>query len=109
MKEKLGISILSFAYGHANVYCQVIQDFEDAQLIAARDDNADRGGAACERFGIPPRRTDRIVRCDGQGDPGTPPRPFTEQTVCAEDGRLAVEMVLAAYQSAQTGQRIRLF
>jgi predicted dehydrogenase len=53
MNTKLGIGILSFAHGHANVYCQVIQGFEDAQLVAAWDDNAERGGAACERFGIP--------------------------------------------------------
>jgi predicted dehydrogenase len=53
MKEKLGLGILSFAHGHANVYCQVIKDFADAGLIAAWDDDPARGGAACERFGIP--------------------------------------------------------
>ena len=43
------------------------------------------------------------------------PRPFvdyvlgrTEQTISAEEGRVAIEMVLAAYQSAKQGCRINL-
>jgi predicted dehydrogenase len=43
------------------------------------------------------------------------PRPFvnyirglTEQTIRAEEGRVAVEMVLAAYQSAREGRRIQI-
>jgi predicted dehydrogenase len=43
------------------------------------------------------------------------PRPFinyirglTDQTISAEDGRVAIEMVLAAYQSAREGRRINI-
>jgi predicted dehydrogenase len=65
MKEKLGLGILSFAHGHANVYCQVIKDFADAGLIAAWDDDPARGGAAAQRFGIPLR----AAASDVIGDP----------------------------------------
>jgi predicted dehydrogenase len=64
MKNKLGIGILSFAHGHANVYCQVIKDFADAELVAAWDDNPTRGGAACERYSIPLRASPAAVMDD---------------------------------------------
>lgn len=45
MKDKLGIGVLSFAHGHAGMYCQVMKDFADVDLISAWDDNPARGEA----------------------------------------------------------------
>jgi predicted dehydrogenase len=50
--EKVGIGILSFAHGHAGVYCQVMKDFPDVELAAAWDDNEARGRKACEPYGM---------------------------------------------------------
>jgi len=50
MTRKLGIGVLSFAHGHANVYCQALKDFPEVALVSAWDDDPDRGGAACQRF-----------------------------------------------------------
>ena len=68
MNNELGIGILSFAHGHANVYGQVLKDFPDAQLVAAWDDNTARGGAACERFDMPLRASPAEVIDDPNVD-----------------------------------------
>ncbi len=52
MKDKIGIGILSHAHGHANVYCQVMQRFDDVELIANWDDNEARGRQAAQAFGL---------------------------------------------------------
>lgn len=52
MNTPTGIGVLSFAHGHANVYCQVIKGFEDARLISAWDDNPERGQAAARNHGM---------------------------------------------------------
>ena len=52
MKDKIGIGILSFAHGHSNVYCQVIRNFKDAEVIAAWDANPERGQAAAQKAEI---------------------------------------------------------
>lgn len=49
---QLGIGILSFAHGHVHAYCDRIRTFPDANLIAAWDDNEERGRAGAERHGI---------------------------------------------------------
>lgn len=50
--QKVGIGVLSFAHGHAGVYCQVMKDFPDVDLVAAWDDNLERGRKACETYGL---------------------------------------------------------
>jgi predicted dehydrogenase len=52
MPPKIGVSVLSFAHGHASMYCQRMLDFEDVRLVSAWDDNLDRGQASAERFGM---------------------------------------------------------
>lgn len=52
MKDKIGIGILSHAHGHANVYCQVMRHFDDVELIASWDDNAERGQQAAQNYGL---------------------------------------------------------
>ena len=46
------IGIISFAHAHANAYCEQIATFDDASVVAAWDDDEERGRAACERFGF---------------------------------------------------------
>ena len=50
MRERVGVGILSFAHGHAGVYCQVMQNYEDVELVAAWDDNRQRGEEATGRY-----------------------------------------------------------
>ena len=52
MNQPLGIGILSFAHGHVRAYCDRIRTFPDARLMAAWDDNAERGRQAAEQYGI---------------------------------------------------------
>ena len=49
MDAPIGIGFLSFAHGHTALYADVMHEFEDARLIAAYDDNPERGRAVCER------------------------------------------------------------
>jgi predicted dehydrogenase len=48
----LGIGIISFAHGHVNAYCSQIRGFEDAHLVAAWDDNEERGRRNADQFGM---------------------------------------------------------
>ncbi len=50
--ERIGIGVLSFAHGHVNAYCAKIQTFPDAYLVAAWDDNEERGREAASRYGM---------------------------------------------------------
>jgi 1,5-anhydro-D-fructose reductase (1,5-anhydro-D-mannitol-forming) len=70
----LNIAVLSFAHGHANAYCDVIATFDDAKVVAAWDDNPERGQVACEKYGLdfhrdlsnePARRCHRSRVCGG--------------------------------------------
>lgn len=51
-KGKIGIAVLSFAHGHANVYCSRMMHFDDVSLVACWDDNPTRGQRAAEQFGM---------------------------------------------------------
>jgi predicted dehydrogenase len=69
--DQIGIGILSFAHGHANVYCQVMADkarFPDVKLVSAWDDNPARGESSAQRYGIPLRATPSEVIHDPQVD-----------------------------------------
>ena len=48
----IGIGIISFAHGHANAYCNQMQTFDDVELVACWDDNAERGAAAATQYGM---------------------------------------------------------
>lgn len=50
--SRIGIGILSFAHGHVTAYCQRIAGYDDARLVAAWDDNPERGRRQAERFGM---------------------------------------------------------
>ncbi len=46
MNAKIGIGIISLAHGHAAVYCEQMQGFDDVTLVACWDDDQSRGEAA---------------------------------------------------------------
>src|SRR5438094_613951 len=48
----IGIGILSFAHGHVNAYCDQLVRFEDVRLVAAWDDNPERGARQAENVGM---------------------------------------------------------
>src|SRR5438552_2514827 len=48
----LGIGVISFAHGHVNAYCNRIGTFDDTRLVAAWDDNEERGKANATQFGM---------------------------------------------------------
>jgi predicted dehydrogenase len=52
MKDKIGIGILSFAHGHSGIYCQVMQNFPDVELVAAWDANPERGQPSAQKYGL---------------------------------------------------------
>jgi predicted dehydrogenase len=52
MKDRIGIGILSHAHGHANTYCREMLGFDDVELVASWDDNAERGQQAAQAFGL---------------------------------------------------------
>ncbi|MBI3910346.1 MAG: Gfo/Idh/MocA family oxidoreductase [Armatimonadetes bacterium] len=64
--SRIGIAILSFAHGHVNAYCHQIARFADARLVAAWDDNLERGRSLAEQFGMmfSPHLEDILGRAD---------------------------------------------
>ena len=50
--DKLGIGVLSFAHGHITTYATQIAAFPDARLLAAWDDDEERGRQTAGRFGM---------------------------------------------------------
>jgi predicted dehydrogenase len=69
--DQVGIGVLSFAHGHAQVYCQMMANqaqFPDVKLISAWDDNPSRGTANTQPYGIPLRATPAEVVHDPQVD-----------------------------------------
>lgn len=47
--DKVGIGVLGLAHGHVGTYCQVMQGFQDVELVACWDDDCERGRAAAEQ------------------------------------------------------------
>jgi len=52
MAAKIGIGVISFAHGHAAVYCERMESFDDVSLVACWDDNPSRGESTAARFGM---------------------------------------------------------
>ncbi|MDQ2732545.1 MAG: Gfo/Idh/MocA family oxidoreductase, partial [Armatimonadota bacterium] len=48
----IGIGIISFAHGHGGVYLNRMKGFDDVRLVAAWDDNEQRGRSAAEQYGM---------------------------------------------------------
>ncbi len=50
--DALQLGIISFAHGHVRAYADVMRDFDDARIVAAWDEDADRGRRYCAQFGL---------------------------------------------------------
>ena len=46
------LGVISFAHGHVLRYCRVIADYDDASVVAAWDDNPERGQTQAAEFGL---------------------------------------------------------
>ena len=46
------LGVISFAHGHVSAYCRVIADFADAKVVAAWDDDAERGQRAAAELDL---------------------------------------------------------
>lgn len=46
------IGVLSFAHGHVGVYCNQMKNWDDVRLVAAWDDDIERGRKNAEQFGM---------------------------------------------------------
>ncbi|MGV3724869.1 MAG: Gfo/Idh/MocA family protein [Actinomycetota bacterium] len=48
--SKINVGVVSFAHGHVNAYCNQMKDWDDVRLVAAWDDNEERGRAQSDKF-----------------------------------------------------------
>jgi predicted dehydrogenase len=46
------LAFISFAHGHAGIYCQTLRNLNDVELVACWDDNTERGQRNAEEFGM---------------------------------------------------------
>ncbi|MCC2668637.1 MAG: putative dehydrogenase, partial [Armatimonadetes bacterium] len=49
---RINVGVISFAHGHVNAYCNQMEDWDDVRLVAAWDDNEQRGRTQAEKFGM---------------------------------------------------------
>ena len=52
MPDKIRLGVISFAHGHVSAYCRVIAGFADAEVVAAWDDDHERGQESAAEFGL---------------------------------------------------------
>lgn len=52
MNQQLRLGIISFAHGHVRTYADVMQGFDDARIVAAWDDDPQRGTDESAKYGI---------------------------------------------------------
>lgn len=52
MIAPLRLAIISFAHSHVSTYADVMQNFDDAHIVAAWDDNRERGESGCAKYGF---------------------------------------------------------
>ena len=64
--DRVNVGVLSHAHGHVNVYCGVMQHFDDVELVATWDDEPERGSQQARAFGLDLRAKPEDV----VGDPG---------------------------------------
>src|SRR5438105_7039715 len=46
------LGVISFAHGHVNAYIEAIKAFPDARVVAAWDDERERGVTQCDKYGL---------------------------------------------------------
>lgn len=63
--DRVSVGVLSHAHGHSNVYCEVMREFPDVELVANWDDSVERGQRAADAYGMDYRtRAEDVI-----GDP----------------------------------------
>ena len=50
--SSMRLGVISFAHSHVNAYIEAIKHFSDAQVVAAWDDDRERGRMQCSKYGI---------------------------------------------------------
>lgn len=50
--QQIRFGIISFAHGHVNMYADAMKNFTDAKIVAAWDNNRERGQTQCAKFDI---------------------------------------------------------
>lgn len=50
--SRINVGVISFAHGHVNAYCSRMKDWDDVRLVAAWDDNEERGRKQADTFGM---------------------------------------------------------
>lgn len=50
--QPLRLGVISFAHAHINAYIESIRDFDDATVVAAWDDDRERGQAQCAKYDL---------------------------------------------------------
>ena len=66
--DKLRVGVLSHAHGHVGMYCQILRDYDDADVVACWDDNPERGRAAAQQYGFEYRDTPQAIVGDSRID-----------------------------------------
>lgn len=62
----INIGVISFAHGHVNAYCNQMKNWDDVRLVAAWDDDEERGRRNAESFGM--EYTPHLEDLLGRGD-----------------------------------------
>jgi predicted dehydrogenase len=52
MTTTINLGVISFAHGHANLYCDRLMTYDDVRLVACWDDDEGRGAAAADRYAM---------------------------------------------------------
>ncbi len=68
MDDKLRVGVLSHAHGHVGMYCQILRECDDAEVVACWDDNPARGQAAATQYGFEYRDTPQAIVEDARID-----------------------------------------
>ena len=91
--DALGVAMLSFAHTHADGYARQVRDHPRTRLVAVWDEDANRGRAAAQRYGVPfePELEAVLARADVAG------------VVCTAPSALHPQVLLA---SARAGRHI---
>jgi predicted dehydrogenase len=64
--SRINVGVISFAHGHVNAYCNQMKNWDDVGLVAAWDDNVERGEKNAASFGMEftPHLEDLVGRKD---------------------------------------------
>lgn len=52
MNAPIGFSVISFAHGHSQAYCQKMMGYDEVSLISCWDDDADRGKKSAQAYSM---------------------------------------------------------